>query len=148
MSSPNKSRYVVAAAHQEALNGMKFFTMKNKENSYILPSTKNYLENIQIRGLKIDQEATISLFPVVSPDDLHTIFKTFPLDRFIYTIVELKTFGGGSILAVHIGPVASNENFKFNLYLGCDIYPNLESSGSGTSNPVTESSTQFEILRP
>jgi len=152
-SSPNKSRFVVAATQQQALNGLKFFTIKNKENSDVIPSTKNYLERIQIRGLKIDQGATISLFPVVNTDALNTIFETFPLNQFIYTIVELKAFGGSSVLAMQIGPVAENANFKFSLYLGCDIYPidevvNLKSTESETSitTPITENS--LPIVRP
>jgi hypothetical protein len=120
--SSNKSRLEVPPHLAPAIAGLKLFSIKNKENSYIVPSTKNFLNDMQIRCLKIDQGATVSFFPILHVTALNAIFTKFPQNRFIYSITPLRTFSGEA-LALQIQPVASHLSFKFNVYLGCDIYP-------------------------
>lgn len=153
--SANKPRFSIAPQYQQAVDGMKFFSLKNRENSYVVPSTKNFIQDIQIRGLKIDQGATVSLFPIADIPTLEKIFSQFPPSDFMFSVAPLRTFGG-MILALLIKPVAVNVTFKFNLYLGCDIYPvdavvNLdqqfaETTRSLSSNPITSQS--LHAFRP
>jgi hypothetical protein len=139
--SPNKPRYTVSNVHRDALHGLKFFSLKNKSNSYIIPSTKNFLNDIQIKGLKVDQGATITLLPIASIDVLEKLFSDFPREQFIFAINELRTFGGPAY-SLMIQPNASNETYRFQLYLGCDIYPsnttaNLIQQFDHAANPIS-----------
>ena len=141
---------------QAQLAGLKFFSVRNKENSYVIPSTKNFLNSIQLRALKVDQGATVSLFPIVDSTILPKIFAEFPPERFMYSIDTMRTFGSQQVVAMMIKPMASNKGFKFDLFLGCDIFPtdavvNLDVQFAATaaaeapstellSNPITAAS--------
>jgi hypothetical protein len=136
-STPNKKRYSVTAGFQQGLQGLKFFSVRNSKGSYVVPSTKNFFDGYKVSKVKIDQGASISLIPVLQPQDLQVIFQRYPPSEYRMQITALPTFGGGA-LALSVVPGLAIPRRVFDVHLGADVYPNiLKDTSYECPDPIT-----------
>ena len=144
--SPNKARFQGEEKIANAMNGLNFFSMRNNHGSYVIPSTKNFIDGLQIKKCKVDQGATTSVLPIDNEEMLSAIFNMYPSESYDYPIQDFRTFGG-DILGLIIKPRPSAEDARhFDIFLGTDIYPSAatiktdlqkEFAIAASDNPIT-----------
>jgi len=74
MISPNKVRYIVNEHHKDTLKGLKLFSLKNSKGSYVIPSTKNFVDTYQIKKIKCDDGSTCTVLPIENVTMLLDLF--------------------------------------------------------------------------
>ena len=135
MTSPNKDRFPVTPKYYNSLKGLKFFSLKNSKGSSVIPSTKNFLDNFQIKKIKCDDEATTTVLPIQNVAMLNEIFQIYS-SKCSFCIMELRSVGGITLALVlserfsqplfqfRIG--YNNNNLKIYIIIiiiGLDIFP-------------------------
>jgi len=110
----------VNPAHKGALNGMKFFSMKNRKGSAVISSTKNFFDSYQIKKIKCDEGCTCTVLPIENIEMLLDLFKKYR-DSCNFSIILLNSVGGQT-LGLSISDKLSSPKFEFRI--GLDIFPN------------------------
>ena len=118
-TSPNKERYRVLPQHEAALEGLLFFTLKNSKNTWVIPTTKNFIGEYQIKKIKCDDGATCSVFPLESTSMLRNIFLRYG-ESCSFSLIELQSVGG-NILGLGVAEKLKRNIFP--IHIGTDIYP-------------------------
>jgi hypothetical protein len=117
--SPNKERYLIESDYSDALAGLNFFALKNSRGSFVIPSTKNFVQSFQIKKMKCDDGATATILPIASLLMLSNLFQDYRhICRFV--ISEFRTVGGPT-LGLTIFQANSKPIFEFRI--GLDIFP-------------------------
>jgi hypothetical protein len=118
--SPDKLRYTIHSKHKEMLKGMKFFCIRNRHNSYVVPSNRNAIDGICIKKIKLDKGASSSIWPLSSSAVLSDLFSRYPENTHSFEIASFRTFGG-PILCLRI--TRKDKEPCFDIHLGLDVYP-------------------------
>ena len=113
------------------MTGIVFFTQLNDKNAQMIPSSKNYLNNIQLRILKQDRGANYSLFYFESVQNMFEVFDAFPSNLFYHSLSEITTLGGIMYAVIFESKNKLNTSFFPKLRFMTDILPsNTETNTS------------------
>jgi hypothetical protein len=117
--SPNKDRYLIGTADTDVLAGLNFFSLKNSRGSFVIPSTKNFVANYQIKKIKCDDGSTVTILPIESLAMLSELLERYSKNCF-FVINELRSIAGVT-MGLTICEANLNEIFEFRI--GLDVYP-------------------------
>lgn len=114
-----KDRYVVDPDYFDALEGMRFFSLKNSKGSSVIPTTKNFIGNYQIKKIQCDDAASCTVFPIGSLGMLRKLFDQYK-SRCLYSIAPLRSVVGTTLALVL---KSCDGSPIFDIRLGLDIFP-------------------------
>ena len=117
MTSPDRKRFVPEGFYKDALKGLMFFSLKNRNGSAIIPSTKNFLNGFHIPKIKCDDGATCTIMPIKNIAMLEELFILHK--DCIFKILPLRSVGGVT-LSLNISGRLDKRTFDFRI--GLDIY--------------------------
>jgi hypothetical protein len=115
--------------------GLKFFTLRNRLGSSVIPSTKNFFDTFQIRKVLCDDHATCTVLPIADTSMLTKLFSKY--DHCLFTLAELRTVAEVMLLVLRMQSVP-NQPKMFEFRIGLDIYPTSRSLEPASTVPVVE----------
>lgn len=129
-STPEKKPFQPAGFD---FTGIVFFTQVNDHNAQMVPSSKNYLNDIQLRILKQDGGANTSLFYFESVEYMFNVFDAFPTEFYYHYLSEVTTVGGIVYAVVFEPKNKLNTSFHPKLRFMTDILPSTSSAEPTTT---------------
>jgi hypothetical protein len=120
--SPNKPRFIPNAQLPPFTNGLRYFALRNGKGSFVIPSTKNFMDDFQIPKIKCDDGATCTILPVKDVSTLECIIRKYKEKSCRFSVVELKSVAGIT-KAMSIQGRLNSSIFSFRL--GLDIFPHV-----------------------
>lgn len=118
-TSPNQPRFRVDDSQIELVSGLKLFSLQNSNGSYVIPSTKNFIDNFQIKKLKTDDGATCTVLPISNLEMLADMFGRYTVSPYIISVTQLRSVGGITLALT----VSSGNDPLLNLRIGLDVFP-------------------------
>lgn len=143
--SPNKSRYAPSAQLSPFLRGLKYFALKNTKGSFVIPSTKNFMDNYQIKKIECDDGATCTVLPIQDVAMLTRIFEKYR-DSCVFSVQELRSVAGAT-KAMSISHMFYEPYFEFRL--GLDVFPSIRRvARNWDGKKAFASSTELQEQQP
>lgn len=127
-TSPNKKRFHCEDAELEpSIQGLRFFAMKNSKGSFVIPSTKNFIDEFQIKKIKCDEGATCSVLPIANCNMLQHIIEKYAAQGHVLSLKELRSIAG-TTLGLTVAHPLNHKIFAFRI--GLDVYPTVLPAGA------------------
>lgn len=99
--------------------GTYFFTVINKRRCFVLPTTKNYADFIQLRYVKTDSGANRSLFYFEDVHQMMYVLQNCTNHEYIYSLQHFNTVGRPALVL----QIQKRKRANFSIRLMTDILP-------------------------